>query len=114
MTMDRPGIVSVTVLHGKRRPVAECVSCNRVRPLPCRGLCVSCRDRHGDNGTLSDYGYVKSDRLAEYRRLRLGGLNITEAAKWIGVSRRTAGRYEASLIATGSAPWLEWGALRAA
>jgi hypothetical protein len=110
--MGRPGVISIALLYGRRRPVAECVSCNRIRPLPCRGLCAACRDRHSDDGTLGDYGYVKGDRVEEYRILRLKGLNITEAGRRSGVSRRTAGRYEAGLIAAGMAPWREKAAAR--
>lgn len=112
--MERAGIVAVVDLYGRRRPVGACASCERVRPLPCRGLCESCRDRFSDDGTLEDWGYTKADRVEEFARLRRSGLNITEAGRRVCASRRTAGRYEAALIADGRAPWREWEMCRAA
>jgi hypothetical protein len=45
----------------------------------------------------------KAARVADYAELRAGGTTIDESADRIGVSRRTADRYEARLLAEGRA-----------
>jgi hypothetical protein len=95
-------------LWGYRHILAECASCERIRPLRARGLCNSCYVTRFHNGTLSDYGYVKADRMTDYARLRLNGATQADAARRIGVSRRTGERYEAELAGSGRAPWREW------
>ena len=89
--------------HSRRR-VAECASCEQEGPLISRGLCKPCRDRHQWAGTLTSFGYVKADRVADYADLRRDGELLEVAASRIGVSERTAWRYEAGLKdAAGSA-----------
>jgi len=103
--VSRPGVLAVAAAHDRRWPVAECASCERVRPIFGRGLCNACRWKRRDDGTIGEYGYVKADRIADYARLRGSGYGVYEAAERIGVSRRTAERYEASLRDAGEAPW---------
>jgi hypothetical protein len=88
----------VAVLYGERRRVSECASCEQVSPLICRGLCHPCRDSHLYAGTIEQFGYVKADRLADYDWLTRGcGESLPVAAARIGVSERTAWRYEAEI-----------------
>src|SRR5581483_7161214 len=90
----------VAVVHGKRLRVSECASCEQMAPLTCRGLCEPCRDRHRKAGTVEEFGYVKADRLADYEWLtRDCGETLYVAAARIGISERTAWRYEAELAA---------------
>lgn len=95
-------------LYGRRHTVAECARCGRVRPLLGRGLCNPCRWMSRRNGTILDYGYVKADRVADYARLRGLGYELEDAAVRVGVSKRTAERYEAQLRDAGMAPWRQW------
>ena len=106
----RAGVLAIiTVANGVRVPVAECAGCEQVLPILARGLCSRCRSWHRTHGTIGDYGYVKADRMADYVRLRDSGwCDIGEAAARIGVSERTAERYEAELRDAGLAPWHEW------
>jgi hypothetical protein len=62
-----------------------------------RGLCGGCKQRHRREGTISEFGYVRAERIAEYAALLDGGLDPAEAAARVGVSRRTGHRYEAAL-----------------
>jgi hypothetical protein len=98
----------VVILYGARHRVAECARCELVRPVWRRGLCRPCAERCTRDGTLGGYGYVKADRVADFIRLRLGGADLAEAARRVGVSERTGWRYEAELAASGRAPWREW------
>jgi hypothetical protein len=68
-------------------------------PIESRGLCAACRRRNRDRGTLGEFGYVKADRLADYAELRGLGVPVPAAAARLGVSERTAWRYEAELKA---------------
>lgn len=88
--------------------VSECCSCERVLPVPRRGLCSRCYDRHLRYGTLDGFGYMKADRMADYARLRAGGADVPTAAARLGVTARTAWRYEGELAASGRAPWRQW------
>ena len=103
---DQP--LPVVFRWGWNRILAECASCERVQPLRARGLCASCYVTRFRNGTLGEFGYLKADRMADYARLRLNGAAQAEAAKRVGVSRRTGERYEAELAASGRAPWRQW------
>jgi hypothetical protein len=95
----RPGVVAVRVLPcGDRRPVAECACCGRVRLIRGRGLCAGCTWSRRNDGTIGEWGWTRADRLAEYAALR-GTLTRREAAARLGVSVRTADRYEAALRA---------------
>ena len=97
MSRSLAGVVALATVRECRRRVAECASCERVRPLISRGLCDTCRARHQENGTIGEYGYVKADRMADFARLRSSGYGVGEAARRIGVSERTGERYEAEL-----------------
>lgn len=97
----RPGIIGV-ITSGVARPVrvgvGVCADCGRVRPIPSRGLCHGCRHRHQDAGTLAEWGYTREDRIADYAALRRDPeVTPAAAAARIGVSSRTAYRYEAAL-----------------
>ena len=107
---NRAGVLAIiTVAPGIRVPVAECACCEQVLPILARGLCSRCRSWHRTHGTIDDYGYTKADRLADYVRLRDSGwYDVGQAAARIGVSRRTAERYEAELRVAGLAPWRQW------
>jgi hypothetical protein len=76
-----------------------------VRPLLCRGLCNSCIWTCRHDGTYGEYGYTKADRIADYAHRRYNGDTIGLAASRLGISRRTAERYEAKLRDAGQAPW---------
>ena len=93
----RPGVLAVHVQPcGDRRPVAECASCGYPRIIRGRGLCEGCRKRCRLDGTLGQYGYLRGDRIADYAALR-EALGMREAAARVGVTVRTAHRYEAAL-----------------
>ena len=77
----------------------DCADCGRLMPMECRGLCAACRKRNGARGTLGEFGYVKADRVADYAELRRAGVPVPVAAARLGVSERTAWRYEAELMA---------------
>jgi hypothetical protein len=47
----------------------------------------------------------RAERLAEFAHLRSARIGIADASARVGVGRRTGDRYEAALIASGSAPW---------
>lgn len=94
----KPGVLAVvTRPSGERYPVAECARCGLQKPVRGRGLCFGCRSRSVRDGTISEYGYTRADRLADYVKLRRGGLGPARAAARIGVTERTAHRYEAAL-----------------
>jgi len=93
----RPGVVAIVMLWGRRWPVADCIDCGRLRVVASRGLCMSCQTRHVREGDLSEWGYVRADRLAEFADLRRGSVPVTEAAARVGVSARTGQRYERDL-----------------
>ena len=86
-------------------PVDECLRCERDRPIRCRGLCQACLNRSRHDGTVTDYGYVKTDRVRDYAQLRTAGYRVAAAGARVGVSGRTAQRYEKELAAAGQAPW---------
>ena len=98
--MNRPGVVAVVEVYGRRLSLAECVSCGLARPILGRGLCGTCHSRHARDGTLTEYGYVKADRIAEYARLRDSGHTVASAAGRVGVTVRSGQRYEAELCAS--------------
>ena len=88
----------IAVVDGIRRRVAECASCERTRPILSRGLCRSCKDRHLLDGALEEFGYLKADRMTDYEWLtRQCGELLPAAAARIGISERTAWRYEKQL-----------------
>lgn len=95
----------VATLWGIRRRVAECASCELERPLYVRGLCRPCHIRHQADGTAGQFGYVKADRLEDYAWLRTSGELLPVVAARLGVTERTAWRYEAELTLAGKAPW---------
>lgn len=104
----RPASLPTLVVYGIRRTVSECARCERVRPLFERGLCNSCRAVCRRKGTSAEFGYLKPDRMTDYAYRRRNGDCIALAAERIGVSKRTAERYEAQLVASGQAPWRGW------
>ena len=83
--------------RGCRRRLDECASCGQVRVIAHRGLCDPCTNRYERDGTITQWGYVKADRVADYAWLRRSGELLTVAAARVGVSERTAWRYEAQL-----------------
>lgn len=95
--MNRAGVVGTVVMYGRRLKVAGCADCEQVKPILCRGLCVSCWSRHDSAGTLANYGYTAADRRRDFARFRRGGLSIAEAAARVGVTYRSGQRYEARL-----------------
>src|ERR1700733_5670202 len=106
MTGPRCGKPDLRVIvSGQPRRVAECASCEQVRPIITRGLCSTCRHRFEWDGTITDWGYVKADRLEDYAWLRASGESVPVAAARLGVTERTGWRYEAQLTRAGRAPW---------
>ena len=82
----------------------ECGSCGLDKTLKARGLCSWCYKGRGRDGTLGQYGWVRADRLAEFGQLRDRHYPVEFAGARVGVSSRTAWRYEAArLIAPVSA-----------
>ena len=75
----------------------ECGSCGLDREIIGRGLCDACRSRFRRAGTITEWGWTRADRAADFAALRWGGVRIPVAASRIGVSERTAWRYEAAL-----------------
>jgi hypothetical protein len=73
-----------------------------------RGLCNSCGTTCRHDGTIAEYGYTRADRMADYAHRRRNGDTIGLAASRLGISRRTAERYEAKLRDAGQAPWRAW------
>jgi hypothetical protein len=53
------------------------------------------------------WGRVLPARLEDYARQRSRGASVTAAAGRVGVSKRTAERYEAVLVAAGKTTWRE-------
>jgi hypothetical protein len=84
---------------GYFRRLDDCADCGRFMPIDARGLCSACWTRNSDNGTLGEFGYVKADRLADFAEMRGLGVAVPAAAARLGVSERTAWRYEAELKA---------------
>lgn len=99
--MTRAGVLAVVTAYGRRLSVAGCARCGRARVLLGRGLCGACRSKCSRDGTLTDYGYTKADRAAEYAQHRAAGLSIREAAERTGVTYRSGQRYETGRHTTG-------------
>ena len=74
----------------------ECGSCGRDKTLKARGLCSWCHQKHTLDGTLGQYGWVRVNRLAEFGELRNRHYPVELAGARVGVSARTAWRYEAA------------------
>lgn len=93
----RPGVIGLVVLGGAVRRVAGCADCGRTGLIIRRGLCRPCVREHVRDGTITEFGWTRADRLAEYAALRRDGLGVAEASERAGVSCRTGWRYEAAL-----------------
>jgi hypothetical protein len=102
-----PGTVGVVMYGGRRWRIAECGCCERERRIFSRGLCQACYSSRLDDGTVASYGYVQADRVAEFSQLRSAGYSIVAAGQRLGVTPRTAQRYETALRDAGEAPWRE-------
>lgn len=69
--------------------------------------------RAGDDGLVAQGigpgvylgGHQHAGQVAEYAALRGNGMEVAAAAEKLGIGRRTAGRYEAALVAAGKATW---------
>ena len=74
-----------------------CVSCEQDRPVFSRHMCKPCYQRlwRRDDGSLEQFGWVRADRLAEFGQLRDRQYSVEAAGARVGVSARTAWRYEA-------------------
>lgn len=79
--------------------VTECAKCERKKPIRPgrRGLCEGCHHAARKDRSLGDWGYGPAERMADHAALRGRGLTVAEAAVRLGVSVRTAQRYEAAL-----------------
>jgi len=88
------------------RPVNKlCIRCHRVRPHTAHGLCNSCYSTvhypYEPTGTGSGgRGVEKSaaalvGRLGDFHQYRRVGRTVVEASRLVGISSRTAWRYEA-------------------
>jgi hypothetical protein len=104
--LTRPGITGIAEKpSGYRMAVGTCARCLRERPLTGRDLCEGCRKAADRAGDLEEYGYVKADRLRDYRLLRSAGVCIRECARRMQVTHRTCQRWEDELDKAGQAPW---------
>ncbi|WP_144069894.1 helix-turn-helix domain-containing protein [Nonomuraea indica] len=79
-----------------------CACCEELGLHGGRGLCHTCYRRHLAAGTLAQYPRLQTwlsaqGRIADFAELRERGLTVREAAEQIGVSLRTAERYQARL-----------------
>lgn len=100
MKCPAPGMSGPMIFAGGRfRRLDDCADCGRLMPIEARGLCSTCRTRNRDRGTLGEFGCVKANRLADYAELRRRRVPVPVAAARLGVSERTAWRYEAELKA---------------
>ena len=84
---------------GYFRRLEDCADCGQFMPMYARGLCSACFKRNQEGGTLGEFGRVRAGRLADYADLRRLGVPVPAAAVRLGVSERTAWRYEAELKA---------------
>lgn len=86
-------------------------------PVRLREACRAGDDGLEAQGIVPPSGYLAGHRnaaqLAEYAVLRGNGMTVGAAAERLGVVKRTAEKYEATLIAAGRATWRQE-ALRAA
>jgi len=78
--VTRAGVLAVVTAYGRRLPIAGCARCGRIRVLLGRGLCGGCRTTCSRNGTLTQYGYTKADREADYARWRASGYGVAASA----------------------------------
>jgi hypothetical protein len=109
--LARPGVIRQVTWGGSRHPLAGCALCERLRPIVSRGLCGNCRRLCHDDGTLTEFGWTKTERITEFAKAR--GIRrpdgtyppVGAAAAAAGVSERTGQRYENELAAAGLAPW---------
>jgi hypothetical protein len=83
----------------------ECASCGHPRPIATRGLCDCCRSRCRRDHTIGRWGEVKAARLEMYAALRAAGWSLEWSAWEVGVSVRTAWRYEAEARDARSSGW---------
>ncbi|MBB4935678.1 ribosomal protein L13E [Lipingzhangella halophila] len=98
-------------------PDITCACCGRTGPHIGRGLIRTCHTRHSANGTLHRWPLnphrapngtttyqlrspTALGRAEDYAELRSQGLTRVEAAERLGVTIRTASRYQAYLRAT--------------
>jgi hypothetical protein len=75
----------------------ECASCLRPRQIATRGLCDCCRSRCRRDHTIGRWGEVKAARVEIYAALRAAGWSVAWSAWEVGVSVRTAWRYESGI-----------------
>lgn len=81
-----------------------CASCGHDRARRARGLCNTCWNHHQAAGTLGQFPPTprgetrpRLHRVTDYAELRAYGELLDVAARRLGVSARTAWRYEARL-----------------
>jgi hypothetical protein len=78
-------------------------------PVRLRDACAAGSDGLEAQGVIPPPGYLAGHRnaahLAEYAVLRGNGMGVGAAAERLGVVKRTAEKYEATLITAGRATW---------
>jgi len=85
------------------RVMAACADCGQVRPIIARRLCRTwCYDRNRRAGTLGRYPTGLAVRLEEYAGLRAAHWGVLEICAALGISLRTARRYDARLRESGT------------
>lgn len=88
----------------KTRIEITCMCCQQDGPHGGRGLRRGCYEMHRDAGTLSRFPirgeqFPTRWRREEYATLRASNISPHRAAELLGISLRTAERYEARLRA---------------
>lgn len=81
-----------------------CACCGEMRSHVGRSLCNACWKRHDKAGTLDEFPRLRTwtstlGRIADYAELRERRMPIRAAAELLGVTSRTAERYEARIKA---------------
>lgn len=95
--LHRAGVLRLVKLPAARgywSAVALCGGCDTEKVIHSRGLCNHCYWAAQRHGTLDEYGYTKTARMADFAVLRARGLTIGQAAARVEVTERTGNRYE--------------------
>lgn len=86
-----------------------CADCGRVREHEARRRCRACYHRHRRRELAAAHVPVIAQRVGDYAWLCAQGETRDAACARLGISRRTAWRYEARLRAGWVPPgWEEW------
>lgn len=91
------------------RPIRVCAGCSRERPHKAHGLCQTCYSRRYHQALADDRESKIAARVQDYAEVRGQGETRETACARLGISVRTAVRYE-GLLRSGWRPpgWEEW------